>query len=250
MPEDLPFLALDADDTLWHNEPIYQNTQRRFRELLFAYHDPDWVEARLNATEVRNLAHFGYGIKGFTLSMIETAIELSEARVSAVEIQSIVDLGRDMLMHPVELLDGVADAVEALSLTHRLMLLTKGDLLDQEDKLARSGLGEHFAAIEVVSEKNVPTYSAVLARHGIAPESFVMVGNSLKSDILPVVELGGTAVHIPYGTTWVHERVSDEHLEGVDFHTLDRLESLPRWLAERAAVPAGFSSDSSSVFTQ
>lgn len=231
-----PFLALDADDTLWHNEPIYQGTQRRFRELLFSYHEAAWVEERLNATEIRNLEHFGYGIKGFTLSMIETAIELSEGQVTAAQIQSIVDMGRDMVTHPIELLDGVAGAVEALAQTHRLMLLTKGDLLDQESKLARSGLGDHFSAIEVVSEKNVQTYRDVASRHGIAAEDFVMVGNSLKSDVIPVVALGAQAVHIPYRTTWVHERVPEVELRDVHFHVLTQLAQLPEWLATRGSV--------------
>jgi putative hydrolase of the HAD superfamily len=223
-------VALDADDTLWHNEPIYQGTQRRFRELLFAYHDADWVEARLNATEIRNLEHFGYGIKGFTLSMIETAIELSERRVTADEVQSIIELGRDMVRHPVELLVGVESAVIELASKHRLMLVTKGDLMDQESKLARSGLGEHFTDIEVVSEKNEGTYRDLMARHDIAPQQFLMVGNSLKSDVLPVVAAGARAVHIPYQTTWVHEQVTPAHLDGVTYHQLDCLGELDAWL--------------------
>jgi putative hydrolase of the HAD superfamily len=233
MATSLPYLALDADDTLWHNEPIYQASQRRFRELLFAYHDPAWVEERLNVTEIRNLQHFGYGIKGFTLSMIETAIELSEGRISAAQIQSIVDMGRDMVTHPVELLDGVATTVAQLTTTHRLMLLTKGDLLDQESKLARSGLGDHFSAIEVVSEKNTDTYADIMRRYVIAPNDFTMVGNSLKSDILPVAQLGATAVHIPYATTWVHERVHDAQLHDIAYHRLESLTALPDWLAEQ-----------------
>lgn len=223
-------VALDADDTLWHNEPIYQATQQRFRDLLFAYHDPDWVEARLNETQIRNLEHFGYGIKGFVLSMIETAIDLSEGRVGATGIQSIIDMGRDMLAHPVELLDGVAEAVVRLAAHHRLMLVTKGDLLDQESKLARSGLGEHFDAIEVVSEKDAVTYGALLVRHSVWPGNFVMVGNSLRSDILPVVDLGAHAVHIPYRTTWVHEQVDGQALNGLHYHELETISGLPALL--------------------
>ena len=229
----IKLLALDADDTLWHNEPIYQNTQKRFRDLLFEYHDPAWVEARLNETEIRNLTHFGYGVKGFVLPMIETAIELSEGRVSAHEIQSIIDMGREMLVEPIELLPGVGDAVKRLGESHSLMLITKGDLLDQESKLARSGLGEHFHAIEIVSEKDPATYTDILARREVSPAEFMMVGNSIRSDILPVIEIGGQAVHIPYATTWVHERVDPELLNEVPFHRLERLEHLPDWLAVR-----------------
>ena len=229
----IKLLALDADDTLWHNEPIYQNTQKRFRDLLFEYHDPAWVEARLNETEIRNLTHFGYGVKGFVLSMIETAIELSEGRVSAHEIQNIIDMGREMLVEPIELLPGVGDAVKRLGESHSLMLITKGDLLDQESKLARSGLGEHFHAIEIVSEKDPATYTDILARREVSPAEFMMVGNSIRSDILPVIEIGGQAVHIPYATTWVHERVDPETLNEVPFHRLERLEHLPDWLAMR-----------------
>lgn len=226
-----PYLALDADDTLWHNEPIYQATQKRFREVLFDYHDSQWVEERLNQTEIRNLQHFGYGIKGFTLSMIETAIELSEGRINATQIQMIVDMSREMLSHPVVLLDGVEDTIIELANQYQLMLLTKGDLLDQESKLTRSGLGGHFASIEVVSEKNVATYQDIMRRYAIQPDEFTMVGNSLKSDVLPVTQLGGCAIHIPYQTTWVHERVAESELQQVHYHRLEKLSELPDWLA-------------------
>ena len=225
-----PYLALDADDTLWHNEPIYQATQKRFREVLFDYHDPQWVEERLNQTEIGNLQHFGYGIKGFTLSMIETAIELSEGRINATQIQMIVDMGREMVSHPVVLLDGVEDTIIELANQYQLMLLTKGDLLDQESKLARSGLGGHFSSIEVVSEKNVATYQDIMRRYAIQPDEFTMVGNSLKSDVLPVAQLGGCAIHIPYQTTWVHERVTESELQQMHYHQLDKFSELPDWL--------------------
>ncbi len=203
-------VAFDGDDTLWHNESIFTVTQERFRELLLPYVDRADVDARLLATETRNLAIFGYGVKSFTLSMIETAVELSAGRITAAEIQAILDAGKSMLDHPVELLFGVADAVEAVSATHPVMLITKGDLFDQESKLARSGLGDRFAAIEILSEKNTAAYRRILARQGIAPERFVMVGNSLRSDVAPVLELGGWAVHVPYYVTWAHEVVEDE----------------------------------------
>lgn len=224
-------VALDADDTLWHNEPIFTATQERFRALLTAYHDAAWIDERLYAAEKRNLQHFGYGVKGFVLSMIETAVELTEGRISGAEVQRIIDMGREMLVAPVELLDGVSETVGELAEGHRLMLLTKGDLFDQEAKLARSGLGEHFSAIEIVSEKDARTYAAVMARHGVEPSRFVMVGNSLKSDVLPVLEAGAAAVHVPYAVTWIHEQVPAEALHGKEFARLESIRELPDWLA-------------------
>jgi putative hydrolase of the HAD superfamily len=223
-------IAFDADDTLWHNENIYLNTHEKFKELLRQYHNEEWIQQRLNETEIRNLQHFGYGIKGFTLSMIETAIELSEGRVSANEIQKIVELGKEMLRAPVELLDDVAATIAPLAASYKLMLITKGDLLDQESKIARSGLGEYFSHIEVVSEKNIETYQRLAAKHGIAPERFLMVGNSLKSDILPVIAMGGQAVYIPYRTTWVHERVAEEDLAAKRYVTIPNISLLQDWL--------------------
>lgn len=222
-------IAFDADDTLWHNEAYYRDAEAAFRRMLAAYHDEAWIQERLFATEMRNLGHFGYGIKSFVLSMIETAVELTEGRVTGREIQAIVDLGREMLAHPVELLPHVREALAELQGRYRLMLVTKGDLLDQEGKLARSGLDAFFSAVEVVSEKDEPAYRAILARHGIAPDGFLMVGNSVRSDILPVVALGGRAVHIPYATTWIHEHVEDADTSS--FATLEHLGLLPGWLA-------------------
>ena len=223
-------IAFDADDTLWHNEPIFHATESQFAEMLAAYHPPEWVRERLFATEVKNLGHFGYGIKGFILSMIETALDLTESRIGGEEIRRIVDWGHAMLQHPVELLDGVRETVESRAGNYRLMLLTKGDLFDQESKLARSGLGESFAAVEIVSAKNAATYRNIMQRHGVAPERFLMVGNSLRSDVLPVLEAGGLAVHIPYALTWAHEQVEEEALQGRTFGVLERITQLPEWL--------------------
>ena len=223
-------VAFDADDTLWHNEPIFHATESQFAAMLAAYHPAEWVSERLLATEVKNLGHFGYGIKGFILSMIETAIELTEGRITGTEVQRIIDWGHEMLLHPVELLEGVRETVESLAGRYRLMLLTKGDLFDQESKLARSGLGELFDAVEIVSTKNAATYRAVMRRHDVAPERFVMVGNSLRSDVLPVLEAGGHAVHIPYVLTWAHERIEESELAGKEFTTLERITQLPDWL--------------------
>lgn len=226
-------IAFDADDTLWHNEPIFQATEAQFAGMLAAYHPAEWVRERLFATEMKNLGHFGYGIKGFILSMIETALDLTESRITGAEVRRIVDWGHEMLHHPVELLDGVRETIEALSGDYRLMLLTKGDLFDQESKLARSGIGEHFHAVEIVSKKDAAAYAAIMRRHAVAPERLVMVGNSLRSDVLPALEAGAHAVHIPYFTTWAHEQLEEEALSGKEFAVLQRIADLPAWLATR-----------------
>ncbi|HEY1794348.1 MAG TPA: HAD family hydrolase [Opitutaceae bacterium] len=199
------WIGFDADDTLWHNENIFEKVHERYFALLAKHHDRGAVEKALFATEMRNLQLYGYGIKGFMLSSIETAIELTKGKVGAGEIQEILRAGREMLDHPVDLLDGAREAVEALALSHNLLLITKGDLRDQERKLAKSGIAPLFRAVEIVSEKDEGTYRRILARHGIAPSAFVMVGNSVKSDILPVLALGGSGIHIPYRITWGHE---------------------------------------------
>ena len=228
---DVSVIAFDADDTLWHNEGIFYSTQDRFKAILSGYHSERWIAERLFATEIRNIQHFGYGAKGFTLSMIETAIELSEGRITAAEIQSILEMGKDMMLAPVELLEGVRETVEALAKEYDLMLITKGDLFHQESKVARSGIGDYFRRIEIVSEKNTDVYERILVRHGIEPERFLMVGNSLKSDVLPVIEIGGNAVHVPYKTTWAHEQVSPDALEGKIYFEIERLDRLPALLA-------------------
>lgn len=224
-------IAFDADDTLWHNESNFQATEKQFAQLLAAHHPEDSIRQRLFATEMRNLRHFGYGVKGFILSMIETAIELTGGDVRGSEIQRIIEWGHAMLSAPVELLDGVPETIAALSGNYRLMLLTKGDLFDQESKLARSGMGEHFAAVEIVSEKNTDTYRRVIARAGVEPQRFLMIGNSVKSDVLPAIEAGAAAVHIPYFTTWAHEQVADDPSH--DFVRMESIRALPEWLAGR-----------------
>jgi putative hydrolase of the HAD superfamily len=199
-------IGFDADDTLWHNEVIFERVHERYRALLARCHDAATVDRTLLATELRNLELYGYGVKGFTLSAIETAIALTAGQISAEEIRTLIMIGREMLAHPVDLLDGVTDVLPALAATHELLLITKGDLRDQERKLAKSGLASHFRGIEVVSEKNESTYAAVLRRHEITPAEFLMVGNSLKSDILPVLAIGGAAAHVPYPLLWQLER--------------------------------------------
>ncbi len=221
-------IAFDADDTLWHNETLYSITQDKFKQLLSEYRGTDGIDQVLYETEMRNLQHYGYGIKAFTLSMIETAIELTDAQVQGREIREIIDFAREMLNAPVQLLDGAADVIRTLSASHPLMIITKGDLFDQESKIARSGLADYFTHVEIVSHKTEDTYKALLARHNIHPERFLMVGNSLKSDILPVVAVGSQAVYIPYHLTWAHEVVAnpDEEHQGRYFE-LEHIGLLP-----------------------
>jgi len=221
-------LAFDADDTLWHNESLYSVTQEQITQLLLPYTDSETLSRRLLETEKRNLRLFGYGVKGFTLSMIESAIEVSQGRVTATEIQTILDAGKNLLAHPIELLPEVRTTLENLQSTYNLMLITKGDLFHQESRVAMSGLGELFTAVEVVSEKDVPTYQRILTRYHIKPEDFIMIGNSVRSDILPVVELGARAVHIPYVITWEleHAEVPPEKSERV--YQLESIGQVPR----------------------
>jgi putative hydrolase of the HAD superfamily len=226
-------IAFDGDDTLWHNETLFSITQARFADLLAPYGDFADLPESLVATERRNLLVFGYGIKGFILSMIETAIEVTGGRVAAVDIQAIIDAGKAMRDHPVELLDGVRAVVESLAGgPQRLMVITKGDLFDQESKLAGSGLAELFDVIEIVSEKDTSTYRRILDRHHVDPEAFLMVGNSVRSDVLPVVEVGGRAVHVPYEVTWALERVEEVDGGRPGVWALDSISALPGLLAE------------------
>lgn len=221
-------IAFDGDDTLWHNESLFSMTQERFRAMLAHSVDPAALDKRLLEAERANLRFYGYGIKGFVLSMIETAADLTGGRVSGRDIQSLIDFGKAMLEHPVDLLDGVGEVVEALSCRHRLLLITKGDLFDQESKIARSGLAERFAAVEIVSEKDPDTYRRVLDRHGVDPARFVMVGNSVRSDILPVLAIGGHAVHVPYHVTWAHEQAEPPT---ENYRRIDTVRELPPLLA-------------------
>ncbi len=224
-------VGLDGDDTLWHNETRFNLTQAELRELL-RRHVPDAdVDAHLAELEMKNLGMYGYGVKAFTLSMIETAIQVTEGRIPATDLEVILGWGKRMLMEPTELLDSVESALHELHERYDLLLITKGDLFDQESKLARSGLAELFLGVEILSEKNVAAYRAVLARRGIKIEEFVMVGNSLRSDIVPVVELGARAVHIPYHVTWHHEHVPEESLPKTGWHRLERIGELSRLLA-------------------
>jgi putative hydrolase of the HAD superfamily len=220
-------VGFDGDDTLWHSETRFSITQAEFRELL-KRHVPDAdAEARLAEMEMKNLSIYGYGVKSFTLSMLETAIDLTEGRIPASDLQVILGWGKRMLMEPTELLDQVDQTLKQLAGRYDLLLITKGDLFDQESKLARSGLGELFLGVEIVSEKSIDSYQAIFRRRGIAPGEFVMVGNSLRSDVVPVVTLGGRAVHIPYEVTWSHEHVAEEELPKHGWQQIDRISELP-----------------------
>ncbi|WP_426571639.1 HAD family hydrolase [Aquihabitans sp. McL0605] len=221
-------VGLDADDTLWHSEVYFERTQRRFDELVGRYVDDGIdVHRALEVVERRNLVRYGYGIKGFTLSMLECAMEVTDGAIGVEELQQILAAGRSMLDHPVDLIDGVDDTITYLSETgYRLVIVTKGDLHHQEMKVMASGLADRVERIEIVAEKDVATYRRVIASMEVPPEQFCMVGNSVKSDVLPVLELGGRAVHIPYHITWEAEHADHDGT----VPTLDTIADLPAWL--------------------
>jgi putative hydrolase of the HAD superfamily len=227
----LTTIGFDADDTLWQNEAFFRLTQARFAELLADHAEADHLHARLLEAERRNLGHYGFGIKGFMLSMIETAIEVTDGRVPATVIGEILSAGQEMLSHPIELLPHAGDVVERLASSHRLVLITKGDLLDQERKLAQSGLGDMFDAVEIVSQKTRATYETAFARHGDGADRAMMVGNSMKSDVRPALEAGSWGVFVPHGLTWEleHADAPDGHAR---FHEITDLGALPVLIAE------------------
>lgn len=206
--ESIKIIAFDADDTLWANEPNYRAAEDAFEALLLRHIDQQRIADQLYETEKRNLMTFGYGAKGFIVSMIETALELTDFELSGREVQEIIDLGRKLLAKPIELLADVEHVLDSLDEDYELMLLTKGDLFEQETKYARSGLEKYFKYVEIVSEKNPATYQNLLDRYALQAHEIVMIGNSLRSDILPMLEIGVAAIHIPYHTTWVHEQVN------------------------------------------
>lgn len=221
----LSTIGFDADDTLWQNEQFFRLTERRFAELLVDHAPAEDLTSRLLEAEKRNLAHYGFGIKGFTLSMVETAIEVTGGRVPATVIRDILEAGREMLSHPVEPLPFAHEALERLSGDYRIVLITKGDLFDQERKLAQSGLGDFFDAVEIVSDKKAETYQRIFSRHGDGPERSMMVGNSLKSDVLPALEAGSWGVHVPHELTWVLEH-AEAPADAPRFRQLDHLGGL------------------------
>jgi putative hydrolase of the HAD superfamily len=223
-------IGFDADDTLWQNEQYYKLTESHFRSLLADYAEGDHVSERLLEAEKRNLAHYGFGIKGFTLSMIETALDITEGRAPSSVISEILAIGRDLLSHPVECLPHARDALEALSGKYFLVLITKGDLFDQERKLAQSGLGDYFDAVEIVSDKTATTYRRIFGKHGEGPERAMMIGNSLKSDIVPAIAAGAWGVFVPHELTWVLEHV-DKPAEAPRFREIPDLGHVPDLVA-------------------
>ena len=227
----IKLIGIDADDTLWHNERYYEEAQAHFVQLLCHYHAEEWIRERLFQTETRNIQHFGYGIKAFVLSMIETGVELTEGRISGQDVRSLIDVAHGMLNAKVELLEQVAETLPTLAGSYRLALITKGDLLDQENKVTRSGLGLYFNDIEIVSHKTTEVYARLLTRQAVAADNFVMVGNSLRSDILPVLELGGSGIYIPYASTWQHEAADQPATGTRGFYALDHFGQLPELLS-------------------
>jgi len=221
-------IAFDADDTLWENEQFFQSSKDSFTEMLDAYVEPNHIHRKLTAAEMRNLAVYGYGIKGFTLSMIETAIEVSDSKVPTSTIAAILKMGREMLDHPIDLLPHVRECLETLGSEPDIILITKGDLLHQEQKLAQSGLGDYFDAVEIVSEKTPGVYQRIFARRD-RPRA-MMVGNSMRSDVLPAIAAGAWGTYVPHDLTWEHERAEAPE-NSARFHRIAHLGELPDLLA-------------------
>lgn len=240
MSHRLTTIGFDADDTLWHNERFFSLTQTRFAELLADHTDRTTLMARLLAAERRNLPHYGFGIKGFTLSMIETAIEVTDGRVPAQVIAQLLEAGRDMLSHAVELLPHAAETVEALRMQFKIVLITKGDLLDQERKLAQSGLRELFHGVEIVAAKTPEIYTRIFAQHGTGADHGLMVGNSMASDVIPMITAGGWGVFAPHGQTWDIEHAEPpEHLKYREIKDLGALPDLIETITQGDPHAAG-----------
>jgi len=229
--QNLTTVGFDADDTLWHNERFFRLTQDRFEQLLADYADPAHLHQRLLEAERRNIAHYGFGIKGFTLSMIETALDITQNRVPASVIRELIEAGQEMLRHPIDLLPHARETVQAAAQNHKVLLITKGDLLDQERKLAQSGLRDLFDGVEIVSDKTPATYQALLQRHGVGATQAMMVGNSMKSDVRPMVALGGWGVFVPHGLTWELEH-AEPPTDTTRFRELPSLAGIPQLLHE------------------
>ena len=231
----LTTIGFDADDTLWHNETVFRLTEERFAALLADHSAPQDLSERLHAAEIRNLGRYGFGVKGFVLSMIETALDVTGDRVPGPVIRALIEAGQEMLAHPVELLPHARAAVRAATEGHRVILITKGDLLDQERKLAASGLGDLFHGVEIVSDKTPEVYARVFARHGTGAAEALMVGNSLRSDVLPAIEAGGWGVWVPHDLTWTYERAAPPETRA-RYRELPHLGRLPDLLARIAAA--------------
>src|SRR5271157_501529 len=223
-------IAFDADDTLWHNEPLYDQARIQFCNILSGYQTSEILENRLSQIEIGNIQYYGYGIKSFILSMVEAAIDLSAGQIKGHEIQDILDISRQMLAAEVPLFENAINVLEALHSDYDLILITKGDLFEQIRKVERSGLARYFRLIEVLEDKTEKSYRTLLEKYDIDPATFLMVGNSIRSDILPVLKIGGQAIYIPYATTWVHEMVPDHDLNQSRYTEINNLRQLPETL--------------------
>ena len=222
---DIKVIAFDADDTLWVNEPYFQNTEKKFCALLEEFLPEQDLSRELLKIEIENLSLYGYGIKGYILSMIEAALRVTDNAITVDAIEKIIDFGKELLNEPIELLDNVEEVLKALQKHYRIVVATKGDLLDQERKLKKSGLSHYFHHIEIMSEKGEADYLKLIRHLDIRPEEFMMIGNSLKSDIIPVLNIGGHAIHVPYHTTWAHEHV-ETTLEHDNFRQVEQLKEV------------------------
>lgn len=219
-------LGFDADDTLWVNETYFREAEEAFAEMLLEFETKNKIDQELYKREIENLKIYGYGVKAFTLSMIECALELSNYTISNKYLEKIIDIGRDMLNKPVELLDDVEDVLKTLLGKYKLILVTKGDLLDQERKLEKSRLSSYFDFVEILSDKKEANYKKLLSHLNVKPNEFLMIGNSLKSDVLPLVNIGAKAIHVPFHTTWIHEQPSDEETKGKIFKKVNKLKEI------------------------
>lgn len=229
--KNIKVIGFDADDTLWVNETYFRDAEEAFAKLLSQFETPNKIDQELFKMEMENLPVYGYGVKGFILSMVEMALELSNNTVSNLTIAKILAIGKDMINKPVELLDGVEEVLKTFSKDYRLILVTKGDLLDQERKLEKSGLINYFHHIEVLSDKKEANYSKLLNHLDIKPSEFLMIGNSLKSDVLPLINIGAEAIHIPFHTTWAHEEVTVNKQDNKTFVTVSSLKDTIQLIA-------------------
>lgn len=222
-------IAFDADDTLWVNEPYFRQTEEKFCALFSEFLSPHDIERELMKTEIGNLGLYGYGIKGFMLSMIETALTITDGQISTAAIDRILTLGKELLNEPIEILEGVEQVLQSLQGKYKLVIATKGDLLDQERKLKKSNLTQYFHHVEIMSEKDEASYRKLVKHLDIRPEELLMIGNSLKSDILPVLQIGGHAIHVPYHITWVHEMIESQ-VEHENFKSVTHIQEILQYL--------------------
>ncbi len=222
----IKLIGFDADDTLWINEPHYRETEQKFSLIMSKYIPAEQVSSLLFKTESKNMELLGYGAKAFTISLIETAIQISNNKITSAEIIKILNLGKKLIDMPIKILDGVENVLSFFQNKYELIMITKGDLLDQERKLAKSGLKKYFHHIEIVSNKNKNTYSNIINKLGFLPQEFMMIGNSLKSDVLPVIEIGSKGVYIPYHTTWEHEIINEDNITEKKYPKLNSITDL------------------------